>query len=175
MGTIVARKRKDGTTAHLAQLLIKRDGAVVHREARTFDRRQAAYAWLEKREKEIAKPGALERLKAPDPTLAAVIDRYIDESIKKIGRTKAQVLRTIKTYDIASKRSSEITSADVLAFANQLVKNVTPQTVANYLSHLAAVFAIARPAWAYPLDQTAMKDAFVVAKRLGIASKSSRA
>ncbi len=172
MGTIVARKRKDGTTAHLAQLLIKRDGAVVHREARTFDRRQAAYAWLEKREKEFAKPGALERLKAPDPTLAAVIDRYIDKSIKKIGRTKAQVLRTIKTYDIASKRSSEITSADVLAFANQLVKNVTPQTVANYLSHLAAVFAIARPAWAYPLDQTAMKDAFVVAKRLGIASKS---
>jgi hypothetical protein len=29
-----------------------------------------------------------------------VIDRYIDES-KKIGRTKAQVLRTIQTYDIA--------------------------------------------------------------------------
>ena len=49
---------------------------------------------------------------------------------------------------------------------------VSPQTVANHLSHLAAVFAVARPAWGYPLDQTAMKDAFVVAKRLGIASKS---
>jgi hypothetical protein len=57
----------------------------------TFDRKQAASAWLEKREKDLAKPGALERLAAPDPTLAAVIDRYTDESIKKIGRTKAQV------------------------------------------------------------------------------------
>ena len=157
MGTIIARKRKDGTTAHLAQVLVKRDGAIVHRESRTFDRKQAASAWLEKREKELAKPGGLDRLLAPDPTLAAVIDRYTNESIKRIGRTKAQVLRAIKTYDIANKRCSEITSVDVIAFANQLVSKVKPQTVANYLSHLAAVFAVAKPAWAYPLDQNAMK------------------
>jgi hypothetical protein len=73
---------------------------------------------------------------------------------------------------IASKICSESTSTDVIAFANQLIIKVTPQTVANYLSHLAAVFAVARPAWGYPLDRTAMKDAFVVAKRLGMASKS---
>ena len=172
MGTVIPRKRSNGSTGYQAQLLIKRAGKIVHREGRTFDRKQAAAAWLEKREKELAKPGALERLRAPDPILAAVIDRYTDESIKKIGRTKAQVLRAIKTYDIASKTCSEITSTDVIAFANQLIIKVTPQTVANYLSHLAAVFAVARPAWGYPLDQTAMKDAFVVAKRLGIASKS---
>jgi hypothetical protein len=172
MGTVIPRKRSNGSTGYQAQLLIKRAGKIVHREGRTFDRKQAAAAWLEKREKELATPGALERLRAPDPVLAAVIDRYTDESIKKIGRTKAQVLRAIKTYDIASKTCSEITSTDVIAFANQLIIKVTPQTVANYLSHLAAVFAVARPAWGYPLDQTAMKDAFVVAKRLGIASKS---
>ena len=172
MGTVIPRKRSDGSTGYQAQLLIKRGGKIVHREGRTFDRKQAAAAWLEKREKELAKPGALERLRAPDPILAAVIDRYTDESIKKIGRTKAQVLRAVKTYDIASKTCSEITSTDVIAFANQLIIKVTPQTVANYLSHLAAVFAVARPAWGYPLDQTAMKDAFVVAKRLGIVSKS---
>jgi len=118
------------------------------RENRTFDRQQAASAWLEKREKELARPGALERLEAPDPTLTIVIDRYTDESIKKIGRTKAQVRRTIKNYDIVNKRCSEITSTDVMAFANELIINVTPQTVGNYLSHLAAVFAVAKPAWA---------------------------
>jgi hypothetical protein len=56
-------------------------------------------------------------------------------------------------------------------FANELIVNVGPSTVGNDLSHLGAVFAVAK-AWAYPLDQTAMNDAFVVAKRLGIASKS---
>jgi integrase len=172
MGTIIPRKRKSGSTGYHAQLLIKRRGAIVHRESRTFDRKQAAAAWLERRESELAKPGALEREKTPDPTLASVIDRYTEESVKDIGRTKTQVLAAIKRYDIGNQQCSTITSADIIAFANQLVSKVTPQTVANYLSHLAAVFAIARPAWGYQLDQNAMKDAFAVAKRLGITSKS---
>ena len=172
MGTIIARKRKDGTTAHLAQLLMKRSGAIVHRESRTFDRKQAAAAWLERRERELTAPGALERQGIADPPLADVIDRYVAESQKDIGRTKAQVLNAIKRYEIADRRCSTITSTELVAFANQLVTIVKPQTVSNYLSHLAAIFAIARPAWGYPLDQAAMKDAFVVAKRLGVTSKS---
>ena len=88
------------------------------------------------------------------------------------GSTGYQVLRAIKTYDIADKKGSEITSTDVIAFANQPVIKVTPQTVSSYLSHSAAVFAVAKPAWGYPLDRTGMNDAFLVAKRLAIASKS---
>lgn len=172
MGTIVARKRKNGSMSYNAQLVIKRAGVILHRETRTFDRRQAASAWLERRETELGKPGGLERAKGEDPKLAAVIDRYVDESLKAIGRTKAQVLKSIKGYDIAEMRCSQIRSADVIAFARSLVRKVQPQTVANYLSHLGAVFAVARPAWGYPLDQQAMKDAFVVAKRLGLTTKS---
>jgi hypothetical protein len=36
MGTIVARTRKDGSKAFLAQITIKKGGAIVHREAETF-------------------------------------------------------------------------------------------------------------------------------------------
>jgi integrase len=168
MGTIIPRKRKDGTVGFTAQIVMKRSGAIVHREAQTFDRKQAAKAWLSRRETELAVPGALER--SPDPSLAEVIDRYISESRRKIGRTKAQVLRTIKTYDIAEMRCSKISSADLIAFAQSL--KVQPQTVQNYLSHLGAVFAVAKPAWGYPLDRQVIKDAFVVAKRLGVTSKS---
>ena len=63
-----------------AQLLVKRGGKILHREGRTFDRKQAAAAWLEKRETELARPNALERIKATDPTLASVIDQYTEES-----------------------------------------------------------------------------------------------
>jgi integrase len=172
MGTIIPRKRKDGSVGYNAQLVVKRGGLILHRETRTFDRRQAASAWLERRETELARPGGLERVRAKDPTLALVIDQYVDESLKAIGRTKTQVLNAIKTYDIAEMRCSQITSADIIALAKTLAGKVQPQTVANYLSHLGAIFAIARPAWGYPLDQQAMKDAFVVAKRLGLTTKS---
>lgn len=157
----------------MAKIIIKREGKVIHRETETFDRRTAAAGWIARREEELSKSGAIERAKlaTSDPPLSVVIDRYIDESEKEIGRTKAQVLRAMKNYDIANKRCSEITSTDVVALANELIVNVAPSTVGNYLSHLGAVF-VAKPAWAYPLDQTAMKDAFVVARRLGIAGKS---
>lgn len=167
MGTIIPRKRKDGSTGYTAQILIKRAGKIVHREAKTFDRRVAANAWLQSRETELAAPGGLERKE--DPALTAVIDRYINESRKAIGRTKAQVLATIKGYPIAELHCSQIGSAELVAFAQSLP--VSPQTVQNYLSHLGAVFAIAKPAWGYPLERQAMKDAFAVTKRLGVTGK----
>jgi integrase len=169
MGTIIARPRKDGTSGYTAQIVIKRKGKIVHREAKTFDRKQAARAWLSRRETELAKPGALEPQK--DPKLAKVIDRYIEESKRPLGRTKLQVLSTIKEHDIAEKRCSEITSSDVISFAQSLP--VQPQTVQNYLSHLGAVFTVARPAWNYALDQQAMSDAMVVAKKMGLTKKGN--
>lgn len=155
-----------------------RQRQIVWRENKIFERRTTATAWMEKKEKELAKPGVLENLKANktdkrNPTLADAIDLYISESAKAIGRTKTQVLRSIKTFDIASKPCGEITSVDVAAFARQKLNDgVKPQTVANYLSHLGAVFSIARAAWNYALEPQAIDDAWKVTKQLGMTRKS---
>ena len=166
MGTIVSRRRKDGTLGHTAQIVIKRDGEIVCREAKTFDRKQAANAWLSTREAALKKTGGVS---VEDPPLAEAIDRYVRESKRALGRTKEQVLRTIKQHRMAQTRCSHVTSVELVDFARSL--SCAPQTVQNYLSHLAAVFAIAKPAWGYPLDQQAIKDAFVVTKRQGVTRK----
>ena len=62
MGTIIGRTRKDGSKSFIAQIVIKKGGAIVHREAETFDRKQAANAWIVKREAELIRhqePAAL--------------------------------------------------------------------------------------------------------------------
>ena len=170
MGTIVERIRKNGSIGYHAQIAVQQGGATI-RETRTFDRRAAA-AWIRKREKELQQPGAIAAAKAPDPTLGEAFDRYVAESRKVIGRTKAQVLRTLKGYDIADTPCSEVTSADMGALAQELSNGRQPQTVGNYLSHLAAVFAVAHDAWGYRLAPEAMKAAQHVSMRLGLASKS---
>jgi integrase len=171
MGHIVARKRRDGSTGYTAQIVLKKDGKVAHREAKTFDRRVAANAWMARREDELAKPGAIERERQRDndPKLSDVIDRFIAESKRPIGRTKTQVLRSIKDYDIAELRCSRITSADLVAFVEAIQAGAA--TRQNYLSHLSAIFKLARPAWGYALDYQAIKDAFVATKDLGLTAK----
>lgn len=115
------------------------------RETKTFDRRPAATAWIKRREHELQQPGALQASKVDDPPLAEAIDRYIQESRREIGRTKAQVLRAIKTDDIADRPCSAVTSSEIVAFARELSTGRKPQTVANYLAHLSAVLSIGRP------------------------------
>lgn len=171
MGTITARKRKDDSVAFMARVRVMRDGITYH-ETETFDRRPAATSWIKKRERELAKPGVITAYKAADPSLARAIDRYTEESLKEIGRTKAQVLRAIKNYPIAEMPCSAIKSKDIIEFLQSLTGQ--PQTVGNYASHLAAVFAVARPMWDYGLSDSEMRDAIVVARRMGIISRSAQ-
>jgi integrase len=142
---------------------------VIHREGQTFDRKQAAKAWLARRETELSEPGAFDRQK--DVRLSAVIDQYIQESEREIGRTKAQVLAKIKDSPIAQLRCSEIKSPELVEFARSL--KVQPQTRASYLSHLAGVFRVARPLWGYPLDLQQIQDAMLAMRRLGTIAKGN--
>ncbi len=107
MGTIVERKRKDGSRSYTAQIVVKQKG-LVHREAQTFDRKQAAYAWLEIREKQLKAPAGLVR--RDDPTLSHCVDRYIGEWQGTMGSTKISCLRKVKDSDLARLKCSAVTS-----------------------------------------------------------------
>lgn len=177
MGTIITRRRKDGSTAFLAQISINRDGKRAHTESKTFEKRTSAAAWLKHREAELQEPNAVlgqVKRRNSDHTLADAIDLYEQDSRKEFGRTKAQVLGAIKKYQIAGMLCEDIKSADILDFARELSPGRKPQTVANYLSHLSSVFAIAKPAWGVNLDYQEMQNALTVAKRLGFTSKSDK-
>lgn len=106
MASITTRKRKDGSSC-LARVQEIREGTSYH-ETKTFDRRPAATACIKKREKDLAKPGALEEQNVSDPPLSKAIERYTEETVKDIARTKAQVLRTIATCPVppSSRRIS---------------------------------------------------------------------
>lgn len=158
----------------MAKIILKSKGAVIHRETKTFDRERAAIAWLAKREGELEQPGEIERSKTANHTLADAIDKYVETTQKNYGKTKAQVLKTTKEYTLAGMACDKIKSQDIVEFAIELSNGRKPQTVGNYLSHLATIFTVAKPAWGYPLSREAMDGALVVLKRMGIISKSKQ-
>ncbi|WP_315923480.1 tyrosine-type recombinase/integrase [Mesorhizobium sp. SP-1A] len=173
MASIVERKKKDGTSSFLAQIVIKRDGRIIHRENKTFGRRREAVAWGKFRESELAEPGAVEEIKAEDPTLAKAIEKH-ERELKHVGRTKGSVLKILRTTKLAQMRCSEIRSQHIVALARELSEGRAPATVSGYMTFLNGVFDIARPAWGYPLDAQAMKDALVVIGKQGLTGRSKK-
>lgn len=168
MGTIVSRARKDGTFGHTAQIRLKSKGKVAHTESQTFDRKSAAQAWLKKRETELAEPGALKKPK--DPLFKDVIDEYNATKQKEHGKTKTQVLNTIKASFLGELRCSEIDSQAICRFIKSI--DAKPATRGNYMSHLASVFTVVKPLWGYPLDKEQATSAQTVLTAMGITGRS---
>ena len=61
MGTITSPRREDSTTGYTAQIRIMRDCAQVYQVSQAFDRKQAAQAWIKRRESELAESAAPRR------------------------------------------------------------------------------------------------------------------
>ncbi|MGX0136368.1 tyrosine-type recombinase/integrase [Cupriavidus metallidurans] len=176
MGTITPRKRADGSTGYMARVRIMRDGREVHKETQTFDRKQAADAWIKRRETELSEPGALDLAGRPDPTLGQIITKYLDETgaVKPLGRTKKATLKSIAGSDLGKLPGSQVDSAVLVSYARRRIHEdgVLPQTVNNDLVLLGPVFAVAGPAWGYRLDKSAMDDAKAVANSMGFVQHS---
>lgn len=172
MGTITARKRKDGSVGYTAQIRIKRAGKILHNEAETFDRRDSARDWLRKREGELHKPGGLDDVLRPDPTLATIIRQYLAEleAVKKVGRTKKATLLQIAADELGKLRASTIGSVELVAHVKRRVERdgVKLQTANNDIAILGAVFSVAQAAWGYPLRYEEMRNTHAVMDKLGL-------
>ena len=117
MATIKTRQRKDGSLAYLSEVRVKRDGEIVHRESRTFDRLAQTNAWAESREKKFAKesPTAKRPQRVKQATLRHVLRRYREEvsEVRPMGRSKTSHIRFLEKREIARMtpaRSSHPTS-----------------------------------------------------------------
>jgi len=178
MGSIISRKRKNGSASHTAQIRIMRGAKTVYQESQTFERKAAATAWLKRREGELAQPGALDRALRTGASVREMITRYLDEfeRVQPLGKTKRATLKAVAASWLGDLADIDLTSQRLVEYAHwrRGVEGgeVQPQTIGNDLSHLGAVMSVARPAWGYAVDPHAMTDARKVLRKMGMASRS---
>jgi len=168
VGTITQRTTKSGTV-YTAQIRLKRSGKVIHSESRTFERKAHAQKWMTAREAELQKPGALTT--GPDPSLASVIRKYLEESTAPMGITKRRVLEAVAAAKLGELKCSDVTSVALVDWVRTL--DCSPPTRLTYVAHLSPIFKVAQAAWGYPLDKQQIEDAKVVLRKLGTTAKSA--
>jgi integrase len=148
VGTITARRRKDGSIGYTAQIRLKRAGVVIHNEAETFDRKALAAEWMRRRESELDISRARGELVGVKHTLKEVIVWYRREVGKTAawGRTKEADLKRLENYPIAARQVHALTVADYLQHASdRRAEGAGPATIGNDLIWFVQVLRSARP------------------------------
>lgn len=164
MATIRTRQRKDGSLAYLTEVRVKRDGEIVHRESRTFDRRAQGKAWAESREKKFAResPTAKRPQSVKQATLRHVLRRYREEvsEVRPMGRSKTSHIRFLEKRDIARMTACELKSSDIIAHVrSRRQSGAGPSTANNDIVWLRVILRYARAAWDLPFDLSVIDDA----------------
>ena len=149
MATIKNRQRKDGSLAYLSEVRVKRDGEIVHRESRTFDRRAQAEAWAVSREKRFTKGILI--VKRPQSvkqaTLRKVLQHYRKDvsAVRPMGRSKMSHIRFLEKCEIARMTACEIKSSDIIAHVrSRRQSGAGPSTANNDIVWLRVILRYAR-------------------------------
>ena len=177
MATIRTRQRRDGSLAYLSEVRIKRDGEIIHRESKTFDRRGQAKAWAESREKRFTKesPVAKRPQRAKQATLRSVLQEYREEvsEVRPMGRSKTSHIRFLEKCEFARMTACEIKSSDIIAHVrSRRQSGAGPSTANNDIVWLRVILRYARAAWDLPFDLAVIDDASEVLKAEKLISKA---
>lgn len=170
MGTIVERKRKDGSSAWRVQIAVRRAGHIV-RDGRTFEEKNRAKTWMAQREAEIASGSWTPR----GHTLGSIIQRYIDEyeELSGWGRSKAADLRRIQGYAIAQHDVETLKSHHYIDHIVSRVRGgAAPPTANTDLVWIRAALKTARAAWGYQIDLQELEDATLHCRNLRLVGRS---
>ena len=162
MAYINSRKRKDGSTAHTVRIRIKRDGAIIHEETKTFDgrvmSRRDVQRWALKREVDLAAPGA-----RVGPQSTMTLDRAIERYCLEYagwGRSKNADLKRLRSAQIARMALAQIRPSHLIDHIRaRRAGGAGPATAGNDLTWLRVLYKVARPAWGVPVSLTVVDDA----------------
>lgn len=177
MPTIKVRKQTDGTTRYTAIVRIRRGGAILHRESRTFAHRSAALSWAKYREVALEDPSALTRVQLGAPTIAELIRWYIDtfESVSKWQRSKQAHLEFLERHALGKFNALILTSAELIDHVrSRRARGAGPATVANDLIWAGVVLRAARSVKGLPVRPEIVQEAREACSELRLTGKARK-
>ena len=177
MATIRTRRRQNGSLAYLAEVRIKKDGRLVHRESKTFDKRRAATEWAAKLEKYLNKPNGVphRQHQVLIGSLRRILAKYRKEvsEVRPMGRSKTAHIKFLENSELASFDVRDIKTSDLIAHVRERRKaGAGASTVNNDIIWLRVILRYARAAWEVPFDLSIIDDAYSVLRAEKLVSKS---
>ncbi|KUI97160.1 phage integrase family protein [Vibrio sp. MEBiC08052] len=142
--SIKKRKLKSGEVRFTADIIVKKNSAIIHRESKTFRKRELARTYGRKRVDELEDPTPQIQKSVP---LSVLIDMYMNDRDlwDKTGRTKQYVIRMLRDCDIARLESNQLKTSDLIDHCrNRKAAGAKPATIYHDIAYLRSVMKKAK-------------------------------
>ena len=126
----------DGTIKFKCEVVIRKDGIVIHRESKTFLKSKLAKDWGMRREVELQETSVY--AKKAYLSIGTLIDEYI-ESFSPEGRTKKADIKGLRRRDICRIDIHKLAVRDLVKHIKLRNEECQPQTAGNDLIWLSGV------------------------------------
>jgi integrase len=154
---------------------VKKDGATVHQEARTFLSERLARDWADRLEAQIKRDGVPGRQLQVE-TLGGLILKYkaTVSGVRPLRRSVEHELDSLAEW-FKSQKLSGLTSETFARFAQERRKNgAGPATVQHNLSAVRTILNSAKTMYGLNIDAGMLREALQTLKRMGLVAASQK-
>lgn len=181
MATINIEKvqRKTGIK-YKARVRASRHNKRVFEKSKTFEKKALALAWAKQVLKKITEEG-IPSIDVPKKSILIgdLITLYLNDQItsKDIGRSKAAVLRRLRSYNIALVQADQLTATHLVRHCRERLNEATaplPQTVYQDITYLRSVINVAGPIFGFKANIHAHNEAIPTLVKYGLIGRSDK-
>lgn len=172
--SIQKRKRSDGGFSYRCAVVVKSNGSIIHRETKTFRKKELSRAWGVNRVRDIDERG-LNINKTV--SIGALLNLFFEDHDlwAATGRTKQYVIKMLIDCDIANVMSDSLRTSDLIEHCkNRRAAGAGPSTLYHDVAYLRSVMKKAGPVWNIEANYKVFEDAVPVLIEMGLVGKSQK-
>ncbi|WP_332248859.1 hypothetical protein [Psychromonas ingrahamii] len=155
-------------------MIVKKNGAMIHREAQNFKKKELAQTWAKNKTQELEEFGVN---KQKTCLIGDLLDKFInDRSLwDNTGRTKQYVIKMLSDCDIAKIQTDSLRTSDIIEYRkNRLAAGAKPQTIYHDIAYLRSVIKDALPVFNIKANFEIFEEAVPVLIDIKLVGKSNK-
>ncbi len=172
--SIETRKLKNGEARFKTTVVVKKNQKIIHRESKTFRKKELARAFGRKRVNDIESEGLNQ---AKSVSLGVLIDMFINDRDlwDNTGRTKRYVILMLRDCDIGEIDSRELKTSDLVEHCrNRRGAGAKPATIYHDIAYLRSVMKKAKPVFNIEANFSIFDEAVPVLIDMWLIGKSQK-
>ncbi|MGR5308163.1 site-specific integrase [Vibrio mediterranei] len=172
--SIKKRTLKSGESRFTVDVVVKKNSAIIHRESKTFRKKEFARTYGTKRVRELENPDSPQQKSVP---LYVLLDKFMEEPDlwDKTGRTKQYVIRMLRDCDIAKVDSDKLRTSDLIEHCkNRKAAGAGGATIYHDIAYLRSVMKKANPVFNIFANYRVFEEAVPVLVDMELVCKSQK-